>query len=129
MPMQREHYPADWDAISLRIREREAQRCKFCGVENHTYGARAIDGSWVPEGETAMRFEMGDISEAEYIRKPKRIVLTVAHLDHDMTNNDESNLAALCQQCHLRHDAQQHAQNAARTRKRKRYAGQLELGL
>jgi hypothetical protein len=33
-----------------------------------------------------------------------RIILTVAHLDQNPANNDESNLAALCQRCHLNHD-------------------------
>lgn len=36
--------------------------------------------------------------------KPKRVVLTIAHLDQDTHNNDEANLKALCQQCHLAHD-------------------------
>lgn len=34
-----------------------------------------------------------------------------AHLDHDHTNNRFSNLAALCQKCHLTHDAKQHQAN------------------
>ena len=55
------------------------------------------------------------------------IVLTVAHLDHNPANNDPSNLAALCQRCHLRHDAAQHAASARHTRDRKR--GQMTLGL
>jgi hypothetical protein len=34
-----------------------------------------------------------------------KVVLTVAHLDHDPTNNDATNLRALCQRCHNRYDA------------------------
>lgn len=34
-------------------------------------------------------------------------VLTVAHLDHDATNNDFGNLRALCQRCHNTHDITQ----------------------
>jgi hypothetical protein len=52
-----------------------------------------------------------------------KVVLTVAHVDHDPTNNDESNLSAWCQLHHLRHDATQHAA----TRKRTRYANQRKL--
>lgn len=37
-----------------------------------------------------------------------KIVLTTAHLDRNPANNDRSNLAALCQRCHLRHDIRQH---------------------
>lgn len=33
-----------------------------------------------------------------------KIILTVAHLDRDRTNNHPGNLAALCQRCHLNHD-------------------------
>jgi hypothetical protein len=49
-----------------------------------------------------------------------RVVLTVAHLDHDTANGARSNLAALCQRCHLGHDQEQHVANAAATRERKR---------
>jgi hypothetical protein len=44
------------------------------------------------------------------------IVLTIAHLDHDPTNNADTNLAALCQWCHLHHDRQQHGHNRRVTR-------------
>jgi len=33
------------------------------------------------------------------------VVLTIAHLDQDRSNNDPYNLAALCQRCHLGFDA------------------------
>ena len=33
-----------------------------------------------------------------------RVTLACCHLDHDPTNNDPRNLAALCQHCHLEHD-------------------------
>lgn len=38
-----------------------------------------------------------------------KIILTVAHLARDRTNNTPDNLAALCQRCHLNHD--RHAQH------------------
>jgi hypothetical protein len=53
------------------------------------------------------------------------VVLTIAHLDHDIGNNDDGNLAALCQRCHLRYDAKQHAATAKATREVK--SGQLFL--
>jgi CTP synthase (UTP-ammonia lyase) len=40
-----------------------------------------------------------------------KVVLTVAHLDHDKQNNDEDNLRALCQRCHLNHDREHHVYN------------------
>lgn len=45
-----------------------------------------------------------------------RIVLTVAHLNHDPSDMREENLAALCQWCHLHHDRGHHAETRA-TRK------------
>ena len=101
MPMDRSRYPDDWEVISRRIRFGRAKgRCEFCG---------AVHGELHPD--------TGSV-----------VVLTVAHLDHDTTNNDDSNLAALCQRCHLRHDAALHAQHAAETRRRQMEdAGQLRL--
>lgn len=55
------------------------------------------------------------------------VVLTIAHLDHDVSNNTDHNLAALCQRCHLTHDARQHAANARQTRACR--SGQLALSL
>jgi hypothetical protein len=49
-----------------------------------------------------------------------KIVITIAHMDHDETNNDYSNLKALCQLHHLRHDKEQHQANARVTRDKKR---------
>lgn len=97
-PEARGLYPDNWRELSKRIRfERAQNRCEWCGAEN--YQLHPVTGS--------------------------KVILTVAHVDHDPTNNDEANLAALCQRCHLRHDAKEHASNARRTRARK--AGQLEL--
>lgn len=100
--MQRELYPADWEAISKRIRARAGGRCEWCNAENGR--AHPVTGSLV--------------------------VLTVAHLDHDPSNCDERNLAALCQRCHIRYDARQHAKSAQATRRRKQVkAGQTEMGM
>jgi 5-methylcytosine-specific restriction endonuclease McrA len=52
-----------------------------------------------------------------------KIVLTVAHLNHDITDNRPENLRALCQRCHLTHDKEQHAQ----TRRRNRYSQTPDL--
>lgn len=37
-----------------------------------------------------------------------RVVLASAHLNHDPGDNRPRNLAALCQRCHMRYDAQEH---------------------
>lgn len=77
-PEQKDLYPANWKEISRRIRfERAKGRCEFCGAVNYQ-----------PHPETG-----------------RRVVLTVAHLDHDPANVDDNNLKALCQACHNRYDA------------------------
>lgn len=39
-----------------------------------------------------------------------KVVLTVAHLDHTPEHCEDDNLRAMCQRCHLRYDAEHHAQ-------------------
>jgi len=134
MPMQRDRYPVDWDAISRRIRfDRAQNRCEWCGVRNGAIGyRRASDGSFV-EWEND-----GELPEAG---RATRIVLTVAHLGtahadgapgdkHDKHDVRDENLAALCQACHLRYDMDEHKANAAAPRRRKKIAaGQQEIEL
>lgn len=100
MPFHRERYPKDWEEISRRIRARSGGKCEFCGAENHK--PHPITGS--------------------------KVVLTVAHLDHNPQNCADENLRALCQRCHLRYDIDLHKRNSAQTRYNKIIAsGQSEL--
>lgn len=48
-----------------------------------------------------------------------KVVLTIAHLDHDPSNNDYANLKAWCQRCHNKYDQPHRQANAARTRRAK----------
>jgi hypothetical protein len=111
-PENRAKYPPDWRAISLLIRtERAKGRCECTGECGRDHGGGRCPrqaGTDLPTGG--------------------RIILTVAHLDHDPTNCSESNLKAMCQACHLRLDREQHTATARATRRaRLREAGQLEL--
>lgn len=117
MPIKdKSKYPANWQEIRETILEREQNKCRFCQVANYALGFRK-DG------------EFYSIDEANNNgAKLIKIVLTIAHLDHDTANNDFSNLAALCQKCHLAHDLQFHKVNAAITRRNKKVkTGQIEL--
>lgn len=120
-------YPPNWKEISKRIRyERAKGKCEWCGAPDRTHIKRYRPnlGIW----ETCEPDFAGDVEWT----KAAYIFLTVSHYDHDTTNNDDSNLYALCNRCHLTHDGKFHAVNAARTRAEKRRkqaenAGQMEL--
>lgn len=118
MPIDYSRYPSNWFEIRAVILNRAGNRCERCELPNYAYGtrdARGVFHHWPPD------------KPVEAI-KLTRIILTIAHLDHDITNNDPANLQALCQRCHLLHDARHHALNSARTRRRhKLEAGQIEL--
>jgi hypothetical protein len=82
MPIDYKKYPPNWRSeIVPRIKERDGNCCKFCGIENYTVKTNGT-----------------------------KVVLTIAHLDHDSKNNDvaDERLAALCQACHLRYDLWRH---------------------
>ena len=53
----------------------------------------------------------GEMKNGKVIPNPKkvRVILTIAHLDHDETNESvtDDRLKAMCQLCHLRYDAKE----------------------
>lgn len=107
-------YPDNWPEISHRIRFVRADgRCETC-TRPHGNRLRCLpDGRWRRHGSAAWFDGVGkpcavpSVEDLERIRDTY-VVLTTAHLDHDPSNNHESNLAALCQRCHLRHDSVHH---------------------
>lgn len=134
MPFDRRKYPADWDAIRAEVLERAGNKCEECGIENHRVVIRGkLHDQAVYQGDDGGKVYDADTSEVvgeDYIGfgDPKsrftKIVLTISHTDHDTTNNgepgDRSNLRALCQYHHFKHDRDHHTKNSAATRKRKR---------
>lgn len=106
----RSRYPVNWRAISARIRFERAQgQCECegeCGLHRTTPGPRRC----VEVHGQRARFARG------------RIVLTVAHLNHKPEDVRDENLKSFCQRCHLRYDADHHAETAAETRRRKVHA-------
>lgn len=67
-------YPEDWPIIAARVKALAGWLCERCGVRDDNN----------PDGQ------------------PDGTMLTVHHLDEDKHNCELWNLAALCQQCHLR---------------------------
>jgi len=123
MPLDYNHYPPNWKTeIRPAILARAENRCEHCKIAN---GNIVIRGTF--EGKDCYQDMDGfcyDATNSEYIggcylgevhptNKIIKIVLTVAHLDHDKHNHeiDLTRLAALCQRCHLRYDLQHHIRN------------------
>ena len=106
MPVDYSKYHPDWkDIIRPDILKRDGYKCKVCKVSNRKLFV------W----ENKVRVIIEDSLQHNYYLQLKykisKIVLTVAHLDHNVDNNQYSNLASLCQLHHLRHDVQQHVLN------------------
>jgi hypothetical protein len=113
-PENRKLYPSNWKAIRAEILERATclgvPRCEWCNVKNHTNIVREKGGHY---------YYIPDESHAELraqgIGISVRIVLTIAHLNHNPRDNRRRNLAALCQKCHNGHDVEHRNKNRART--------------
>ena len=112
-------YPKDWKEIRKRILDRDDHCCKECGIPNYSIGYRDEKGKWYPIEHSLQ----GDEDAADAKRKGYKIikiVLTIAHLNHDTTDNRDENMAALCQLHHLRLDLNQHKTNARETLRKKK---------
>lgn len=139
MPMDLSRYPENWKEISLAIRERDRNRCKWCEVPNGQLGARDRNGNW--HNYPDLDSYNSDVGFSLFGDYPKiiKIVLTVAHLGtafpdgtpgdkHNKMDVRDENLAALCQRCHLNYDRDEHKVNASKTRRKRIIeAGQMEL--
>jgi 5-methylcytosine-specific restriction endonuclease McrA len=119
MPIDYKKYPPNWKTeIRTAILERDGNKCKFCGIENKAVGFR-VDGEFV-YSEAYLRAKKSGYGFYQTSRPYFKIILTIMHLDHDITNNNYSNLAAACQKCHLNYDKEHHKKNARNTREKKK---------
>ena len=144
MPIRRHHrwlYPIDWRELSASIRFRRAKgRCETCGRPHGRLVVHLGDGRWWDDeagrwrdGGPAGGF--GVLKSWPHSRRAlsppgrtTRVVLATAHRDHDPTNNDASNLAALCQRCHILHDREEHLRRRRLTYLARRALGDLFTG-
>jgi hypothetical protein len=113
MPIDYKRYPTNWKTeIVPEILNRAAHKCEICNLENGSFvwgiklwvknnGKYKIRSIWFRDRKDAERENTHGV-----VRKIK-VVLTIAHLDHDETNHDVilERLKAMCQCCHLRYDA------------------------
>jgi hypothetical protein len=140
MPVDYKKYHPQWKGqIVPDILKRAGNCCEVCKVENGNiifrgYIKKGLDKKEVYQDVDGRVFDTengnllfkdiwadiepfsGNINQA-----PIKIVLTIAHLDHDIENNDYNNLKAMCQLHHLRYDAKHKAE------KRKAKKNQLKL--
>jgi hypothetical protein len=134
-PERKHLYPANWKTeIVPMIRARSGDCCEVCGVGNgatiYRASARCAPGTkeWYIYTNiqthihridgTVFSFASAEQFGVEIDERPIRIILTVAHLNHDETDNRPQNLAHLCQLHHNRHDAKHRAANAKARRER-----------
>ena len=151
MPIRPEHrwlYPIDWPELSRIVRfKRAGGRCEGCGRPHGRDVVHLGDGRWWDEERSCWRDDrgrrlrglprlgcepvaqpalIGDVASPAH--RTTRVVLASAHRDHDPTNNEQRNLAALCQRCHILHDAPEHRRRRWATLFRRRALGDLFSG-
>lgn len=121
MPCDYKKYPSHWKTeIRPAILERAKHRCEECGVPNYALGYRDESGCFHIM-ENSMRFD--EIGEYKIIK----IILTISHQDHDVNNNEPSNLKALCQRCHLMHDREHHKKMRRLNRRKREIASKTRF--
>lgn len=134
-PQHRNFYPIDWPQLSALIRfERAKGRCEHCARPHGQLVCHLGDGRWWDSERLAWRDDRG-----RQLRKPlpspaedalaTMVYLATAHLDHDPSNSDPRNLAALCQRCHLRQDRDDNRRRRWLTMRARKAIGDLFLGL
>lgn len=104
MPIDYSKYPKNWKTeIRPRILKRANNCCEECGIENYS-----IQLSYKENGKINW---INPIFEDLIINpyKEVKVILTIAHLDHDETNHNvtDDRLKAMCQLCHLRYDSEE----------------------
>jgi hypothetical protein len=102
MPIDYSVYPANWkDEIRPKALAASGYKCVKCQARQRAQGYRDAHKKFIECDEFMLHWC------AQHSKKIITIYLSVAHLDHDISNNVPENLAPLCQQCHNRHDAAQ----------------------
>lgn len=115
MPIDYSRYPPNWKKeIVPAVLKRAGDCCEVCGLKNkQTVWAVTLtvreDGRYK---QRSIWFRSQQDAEREAVLippRPVKVILTVAHLDHDETNWDVplDRLKAMCQICHLRYDAKE----------------------
>lgn len=110
MPIDYKRYPPNWKSeIRPRIMARanntcEVEGCSFKHLQLVYQGKKNNRVEWFHTIEEA-RKECGILA----FEKPVKVIITIAHLDHDETNWNvtDDRLKAMCQLHHCRYDAKE----------------------
>jgi hypothetical protein len=117
-------YPKNWREIRAAILKRARDEDGITRCECR--GECGLHRSDSERRRGPRRCEEIHTAPAKWARG--KVVLTIAHLNHDPTDNRIDNLKALCQRCHNRYDQPHRQANARATRRRKRdaaYSGRI----
>lgn len=102
MPIRAENkarYPRDWKTVVVpRIKARSGNRCECTGQCGHQHFG-------IAKPNRCLLWNGDVIDDNLAVEEWRRVVLTVAHLDHTPENCADDNLLHLCQGCHNRYDA------------------------
>lgn len=124
MPMNRKLYPKNWNAIARKVKDKAFWTCQECQRP-----CRPPSKTWEQFEDWVMEEHPDwwpDFYEEvihrgvliEEFRK-NRFTLTVAHLNHDPSDNRPENLKALCSVCHLEYDKPKHIETRKERRRKK----------
>jgi hypothetical protein len=122
MPVDYSKYPDNWlSEIRPRILKRANYCCELegCGLKNKQE-VFSIKNLYTKKRDWYESLKQMEAVEKCYSELPEghkynsdyklvKVVLTIAHLDHDETNMNvtDDRLMAMCQKCHLQYDAEE----------------------
>ncbi len=130
-PINYADYPVNWKTeIRPAILKRANNCCESCKVENYSIVFRGFINRNQPTEKEIYQDIEGRVFDADNSNllftdffasiyplngnpesKAIKIVLTIAHLDHCIKNNNYENLRAWCQRCHNRYDSVNRREN------------------
>jgi hypothetical protein len=134
-PENKGRYPKDWPSISKRIRKRARNRCECkgeCGLQHFRIkerGGAQIDLKPSLQAFGKQAFRCQALNGKPHPVTKAKVVLTVAHLDHQPENCADDNLKAWCQRCHNCYDAPERRRGIQERARAKRASGDLFAGV
>lgn len=111
MPCDYSNYPRNWKAIREEILNRAGNMCECageCGVAHIPQPVLFFYSRLSGVVNWSRCYEYHKARPRSF--KGLRVILTIAHLNHNTKDSRRKNLKAMCQACHLRYDAQMKAE-------------------